>query len=143
MARSVPTCAIQNEYKLFGWPSADLAGELRQFYLEQGDVDRRSEMKDGASRGGMDEADYITPGVTVLDWGKRSLAIEAPDFVQDGFQANAVLIHRPELYLRLRVGGCDRTEERAEVFLNASCCSGSAWTWRGRGLRRLPSSRTR
>jgi hypothetical protein len=97
MACSVPPCAIQDEDNLLGRPRADVAGKLRQFYLEKGDVDRRSEMKDGAPGGRMDEADEIAPGVAVLDWGERALAIEAPDFVQDGFQANAVLVDGPEL----------------------------------------------
>jgi hypothetical protein len=79
----------------------------------------------------------------VLDRRGGPLAVEAPDFVQDRLQADAVLVDRPEFDTRLRVGGRDRLDDRPQLFLKAACCSGSAKTWRGRGLSRLPSRRTR
>ena len=39
----------------------------------------------------MDEAHQVAPLVTVLDGGHGALAIEAPDFLQDRLQADAVL----------------------------------------------------
>jgi len=100
-------------------------------------------MKDGTARGRMDKPDEIPPLVAMLHGRSRSLPVEAPHFVQDWFQADAVLIDRPKLDTRLRVGSRDRLDDRSQLFLNAACCSGSASTWRGRGLSRLPSSRTR
>ena len=100
-------------------------------------------MKDGAPRGGMDKANKIPPIVAVLDRCRWALPVEAPHFVQDRLQPDAVLVDRPELDARLGVRGRDRLDERAELFLNSACCSGSANTCRGRGLRRLTSRRTR
>ncbi len=91
----------------------------------------------------MHKPDEIPPLVAMLHGRSRSLAVEAPDFVQDRFQADAVLIDCPELDTRLRVGGCDGLDDRSQLFLKAVCCSGAASTWRGRGLSRLPSRRTR
>ena len=56
-------------------------------------------MKDGAARGRMDEADEVAPVVAMLYRRKGTLTVETPDFVQDRFQADAVLVDRPELDL--------------------------------------------
>src|SRR5258706_541251 len=58
-------------------------------------------------------------------------------------QRPRVLVGRPELDLGLGESRGDGLDERADLFLNSACCSGSASTWRGRGLRRFPSRRTR
>lgn len=91
----------------------------------------------------MHKPDEIAPVIAVLDGRNGPLTVETPDFVEDRLQSDAVLIGRPEFDLRVREGGRDRAEERSELFLNASCSAGSVCTWQGRGLRRLPSSRTR
>ena len=91
----------------------------------------------------MDKAQQIAPLVAMLDRSQRTLAVDTPDFVQDRLQPDAVFVDRPEFDAGLREGGRDLPEERAEVFLNCSCATGCAWTWRGRGLRRLPSSLTK
>ena len=100
-------------------------------------------MEERAPRGGMHEADQVAPGVAVLDRRDGALAVEAPDLVQDRFQPNAMLVGRPELDLGVRKGRGDGLGERADLFLKDTCCAGSAKTCRGRGLRRLPSRRTR
>ena len=100
-------------------------------------------MEDRAARGGMDEADQVAPRIAVLHRGERALAVETPDLVQDGLEPDAVLIGGPQLDLRLWEGRRDRAQQRSQLFLKASCAAGSACTWRGRGLRRWPSSRTR
>src|SRR5262249_58172818 len=79
----------------------------------------------------------------MLHRGGRPLAVAAPDLVQDRLQPDAMLVDGPQLDGGLREGACARSDERAEVFLKSACCSASACTWRGRGLRRLPSKRTR
>ena len=91
----------------------------------------------------MDKTDQVAPVIAVLNRGDGTLAVKAPDLLQDGLEPDAVLIHGPQFYLRLREGGRYGLDEWADLFLNASCASGSALTWRGRGLRRLPSNRTR
>src|SRR5690348_16036244 len=93
-------------------------------------------VRPGRIEGGMHEADQIAPIVAVLHGCEGALAVEAPDFLQDGFQADAMLVDRPELDVRLGEGGRHRPQQRPHIFLKASCSSGSACTWRGRGLRR-------
>jgi len=139
----MPARAIQDQDDLLAWAGTDLTCERRQFDLEERNRDTRREVKDGPARGGMHEPHHIAPVVAMLDRGGRALPVEAPDLLEDGFQPDAVLVGGPELDRRLREGGRDRLGERADLFLNSACCSGSASTWRGRGLRRLPSRRTR
>lgn len=98
-------------------------------------------MEEGAPRGGMDETHRRAPGVAVLDRSEGALVVKAPDLAQDRLQADAVLVHRPQLDLRLREGGGHLPQKRAELFLKAAWATGSAWTWRGRGTRRRPPRR--
>src|SRR5258708_21244175 len=74
-------------------------------------------MKDGAARGGMDEPDQVAPVIAMLDRRARALPIEAPDLVQDGFQANAMLIGGPEFDLGVRKRGRHRAQQRPYLFL--------------------------
>ncbi len=121
----------------------DRVGKGGEFGFEERDTHAGGQMKDRAARGGMDKADEIAPLVAVLHGSEGTLPVETPDLVQDRLEPDAVFVDRPELDLRVREGGRDLAEERAELFLKASCAAGSACTWRGRGLRRLPSRRTR
>src|SRR5260221_6197815 len=59
-------------------------------------------MKDGAPRGGMHKADEVAPREAMLDRGQRALAVNTPGLVQDGLEATAMLVDRPELNLRVR-----------------------------------------
>lgn len=140
---AVPASPVQDEHNLLGGTRPDLLGEGFQLDFEEGDADGGRQMEDRPTRGRMDEADQIAPVIAVLHRRRRALAVETPDFLQDRFQADPVLIDGPEFDTRLRVGGGNGPQQRSYVFLNASCWAGSAKTWRGRGLRRLPSRRTR
>jgi hypothetical protein len=82
----------------------------------------------------MDEAEEVAPVVAVLDRSAGPPPVEAPDLLEDRFQADAVLVDRPELDARLREGGRDRLDERPNVFLNSACWCGSASTCRVLGL---------
>jgi hypothetical protein len=139
----MPAGAIQDEDDLLGGSSTHLSGERGQLDLKEGDADRRGQMKDRAPGGGVDKADEVAPVVAMLDGRGGPSPVKAPHLLEDRFQADAVLIDGPELDARLREGGCHRLDERPNVFLKAACCSGSASTCRGRGVRRLPSRRTR
>ena len=108
----VPAGTVEHEDDLFGRTGADLTGEGGQLHLEERDTDGGGQTKDGAPRGGMDEADEVTPVVAVLHRGRGPLPVETPDLVQDGLEANAVLIRRPELDLGVGEGGRDRLDER-------------------------------
>jgi hypothetical protein len=143
---TVPACAIEDEPDLLGGARADLLGEGGEFRLKEGNGDRRGQMEDRAARSRMDEANEVAPGIAVLDRRERALPVETPDLVQDRLQADAMFVREvdgPQLDAGLWEGGGDGAQQRPQFFLNASCCSGSAWTCRGRGLRRLPLRRTR
>ena len=139
----MPARAVQDEDDLLGGSSTHLSGEGGEFDLEERDADRRGQMKDRTAGGGVHEADEGAPVVAMLDGRGGPLPVKAPDLLEDRFQAEAVLVDGPELDARLRERGRHRLEERPNVFLKAACCSGSASTCRGRGVRRLPSRRTR
>lgn len=140
---AMPARAVQDEHDLLGGAGADRASKGRQLDLEQRNGDGRGEMEHGAPRGGMHEPDQVAPVEAVLNGGGGALPVEAPDFVQDGLQADAVLIDAPQLEGGLREGSRYLSQQGPEVFLNACCWAASAATCRGRGMRRLPSSRTR
>jgi hypothetical protein len=74
------------------------------------------EMNDGPARCEMDDADERAPVVAALHRRQRALPVDTPDRVPDRFQADAVLVCRPALDLRVREGGRDGAEERTEPF---------------------------
>ena len=117
----VPAGAVQHEDDLLGRTGAGLACEGGQLRLEEREAHGGGEVEERPSRTGMDKADEVAPGVAVLDRRDGPLPVEAPDFVQDGFQPDTVLVRRPELDLGVREGGGDRLDERPEVFLKVSC----------------------
>ena len=89
----------------------------------------------------MDKADQIAPLVAMLDRGEWTLPVETPDFAQDGFEPNAMFVHGPQLNPRLREGRRHLAQQRAQTRLEVRLRLGSAWTWRGRGMRRRAPSR--
>lgn len=143
MCTRVPACPVEDEHDLLGRSSADLTRERLQLNLEERDGHAGGQVEDRAAGGGMHKTNQVAPVIAVLDRRRWALPVEAPDFVQNGFQADAMLVDGPEFDARLRIRGGDCLDDRTDLFLNATCCSGSARTCRGRGLRRLPSRRTR
>lgn len=139
----MPPCPIEHQHDLLLGTGFHLARELRQFDFKDGNADRRGQMEDGASGGGMDKADEIAPGKAVLDHGGGTLANRRPNLAQQRLQADTVFVGGPEFNRGVREGVSDCRYERAELFLNAVCCSASAMAWRGRGAWRLCLSRCR
>jgi hypothetical protein len=139
----VPPRTVEDQDNLLGRSSADLAREGLQLDLEERDGHACRQVEDGTTRSRMDKADEVAPVVAVLDRRGGTLAVEAPDLLEDRLQTDAVFIDRPEFDARLGVRGRDCLDERSDLFLKASCSAGSASTCRGRGFRRLPSRRTR
>ena len=117
----VPAGAVQDEHDLLGGAGADRAGEGGELDLEERDLTAGGQVEERPARGGLDEADEVAPFEAVLHRRDRPLPVEAPDLVQDGLQADAVLVGRPELDCGLGVGGRDRLDDRPELFLNAAC----------------------
>jgi len=65
----------------------------------------------------MDEPDKIAPFVTVLDGSDGTLLVQAPDLLQDGFQPDAMFVHRPHLNTRPREGGRHLAQQRTQTRL--------------------------
>ena len=143
LGTGMPAGAVEDEDDLLGRAGADLTGEFGELDREERDRHAGGEVEEGPPRGRLDEADQIAPREAVLDRRDGALPVEAPDLVQDRLQADAVLVGGPEFDARFGVGGRDRLDDRSELFLNAAWAAGSAATWRGRGLRRRPSRRTK
>lgn len=93
----MPARAIEDQHDLFVGTRAHLAGEFGQLDLKERDADGGREMEDGPPRGGMDEADEIAPFKAVLHARHRPLANRRPDPAQQRFEADPVLIDRPQL----------------------------------------------
>ena len=139
----MPAGAIQDQDDLLGRTRSRLAGKGGQFGLKERDAHAGRQMKERASRGRMDEADQIAPGVAVLDRGYWTLPNRRPDARKQRLQADAMLVGRPQLHSGLRKGGRDLTQQRPYLFLKASCATGSACTCCGRGICWLCLSRCR
>lgn len=122
----VPARTIQHEDDLLGRTGSRLACKLRQLDFKDGDADGRGQMKEGASGGGMDEANQIAPSEAMLDGSNGSLANRRPDLAEQRLQANAVFVGGPQLDGRLRVCVGDGPYERTKLFLKSSCCSALA-----------------
>ena len=145
-AGGFPAGAVQHQHNLLGGTGSHLAGERGALNFKHRNADggwQIGQMEDGPTRGRMDKADQIAPGEAVLDAGHGSLAPWGPDAAQQRFQADAVLIGRPQFDLRVREGGRDGPYARADLFLKFACCSASVSACRGRGTCRLCLARTR
>jgi len=64
----------------------------------------------------MDEADQIAPGKAVLHGGNGPLPDGRPHAAQQRFEAGAMFVGRPQLYLCLRKGRRHRLEQRLYLF---------------------------
>lgn len=132
-AAGMPASPVEDQHDLFGGPSADLAGELGQFHLKEGEVDRRGQVENRTPRGRVNEADEIAPGIAVLHWSHGTLTNWRPDPPQNRLEADAMLVDGPEFDGGAGEGGCYLPQERSELFLKASCSAALACTCRGRG----------
>jgi hypothetical protein len=61
--------------------------------------------------------------------------------VKNRLEPNAMLVDRPQLDRRLREGCRHLAQERTQTLLTVRLRPGSAWAWRGRGMRRRAPSR--
>ena len=93
---------IEHEDNLLAGASADLAGKLGQLHFEDGNADSGGQMKDGAPRGGMHEADQVALGEAMAHQGNRTLANRCPDSPQEQLEADPVFVDSPEFDLSLR-----------------------------------------
>jgi hypothetical protein len=104
----VLTGAVEHQHNLLGGTGPCLTRERGQFHFKHRNADGGGEMEEGASGGGVHEADQVAPGKAMAHYGNRALADRGPDAPQQRFEADALFIGRPQLDLRLREGGGDR-----------------------------------
>jgi hypothetical protein len=129
----MPPSPVEDQDDLLGGGRPRLTSKGGEFGLEEGNTDAGRQMKEGATRRGMHEAHEVPPGVAVLDRRNRALANGRPDASQERFEANPVLVCRPQLDCSVGKCGRDLTQQRPYLFLNASCAAESACTCCGRG----------
>ena len=114
----MPAGAVEDQDDLLGGTRSRLAGKGGQFGFKERDADARREdarreMEEGATRRGMDEADQVAPGVAMLHRRDRSLPDRSPNATEEGLEANAMLIRRPQLDGSVRKRRCDLPHERS------------------------------
>ncbi len=81
---------------------------------------------EGLARGRQHESCHIEPLVTVMAKRNGPLTLRRPDPAQDGLQAKAVLVGRPDLDWFVRVLGRFFGGSHGELFSKASLSSGVA-----------------
>lgn len=119
----MPPRTIEHQHDLLGGTGSGLACKLREFHLKDGNTDRRCQVEDRASGGGMHKPDQIAPGKAVLHRGDWPLTNWRPDLAEQWLQADTVFVGGPHFNLRLGERVSDGPYERAELFLNSVCCS--------------------
>jgi hypothetical protein len=111
--RAVPARAIQHEHDLLGRTRTHGGGKGGEFRFKGGHAHRGGEVKDGATGGGMHKAHEVAPLIPMLDRSEGTLVVQSPDLAQDGFQANAMLVHGPQLNRGVRKGRRHLTQQGA------------------------------
>lgn len=129
----VPPSAVKHQHDLLVRASTHLTRELGQFDLEERNADGAGQMKKRPTGGGMDKADEVAPGKAMLHRGDGSLTNRRPDPPQDWFQPDPMLVGGPDFDAGVGKRDGDRLDQRPQLFLKVSCCSGSASACCGRG----------
>jgi hypothetical protein len=135
VGRGVPAGVVEQkrDNALASCPS--LAGKQRQERGEERLGHPIRYIPEGLARDRLDEGGHIQPLVAVVTERDRSLALGRPHPAQDRLQPDAVLVGGPDLNRLVRVLGCFLGNNRDQLFLNVSRCSGVAEAgWRGRGF---------
>jgi len=116
----MPAGPIQHEDDLLGGTGSHLTGKLGQLHFKHGNADGGGQMKECASRGGMDEAHQIPPGKAVLHGGDGPLANGRPDPPQERFEADAMFVSRPQLHLGVGKRRHHCLQQRSYFFSRAA-----------------------
>src|SRR5512147_2363413 len=122
----MPACLVEHQHNLLARTGSHRVRKGGELCLKEWERDACGQMPDGAARGGLDEADQIAPAVAVLDDRHRPLANRRPHPPDQRLEPNAMLIHRPQFHLGLWVSSGYCLDERADLFLKASCSSEAA-----------------
>ena len=112
----MPARPIEHQHDLLGGTGSRLASELGQLHLKHRDAHGGGQMKERPTGGGMDEADEVAPGKAVLHHCHWPLTDRRPDAPQERFQADAMLIGRPQLHLGVWERRRHRLQQRPYFF---------------------------
>ena len=109
----VPAGAIEDQHDLLAGAGADLARELGELDFEERNAHRGGQVKDGATRGGMDETHQVAPFEPVLDGRGGPLADWRPDARQQRLQPDPMFVGGPHFDLSVGKRRGHRLHERS------------------------------
>lgn len=99
VSTAMPSGPIQNQHDLFGESCSHLVGKSRQGAGEHLDIDRGQDEPTGFPALWMHKSKDVHPLIALGDGGLHRGSRRRPDSSQDGLEANAMLIHRPQFDL--------------------------------------------
>jgi hypothetical protein len=103
LSTAVPPCPIQNQHDLFVWSCSHLVGKSGQGAGEHLNIHAGQQQPTGLPTLRMDKGKDLHPFIALGHWGFHRCSLCGPDPSQDGLETDTVLVHRPELNLRLGV----------------------------------------
>jgi hypothetical protein len=105
---SMPASVVEHEDDAARAPCTSLAGEGGEQFGEEGLGEAAAEIPDSLAAGRLHEGSDVEPLVAVMAKGDGSLTHRGPDPTPDRFQAEAVLVFRPNLDrpVGMRCPGC-------------------------------------
>jgi len=130
----MPTGIVELKHDALLLTDADRLGEVDQNGLEQWFADGIGDVPHRATGCGLDKTSQVEPLEAMVSERDRALAPGRPDAARDRFQAEAVLVRRPDLDRRTRMLALLCRGRSRELFLSAARSRGvPASGWRGRG----------
>jgi hypothetical protein len=128
---AVPAGAVEHEHRVRS--GRDGAGDLGEVIVHRARVGEGHDEPCRHSALRTDGAEYVGPLVAGVAGRPRAGAPLRPDAGEGSLLADAGLVLEPDLQRSPTDGLGDRSGYRlTEVFLKASCASGSVFGWRGR-----------
>ena len=128
---AMPAGAVEHEHGMSA--GRDGAGDLGEVVVHRAGVGEGHDEARGHATLGTDRAEDVGPLVAGVARRARSRAALRPEPGERALLADPRLVLEPDLERFARRGLGDRGGYRlGEVFLKASCASGSVFGWRGR-----------
>jgi hypothetical protein len=113
----MPPGSAQAKDDLFIGTRSSCMGKGFEFYFKEGNADTGGQMEEGTPRGRMDKAHEIAPGEAMAHRREGTLPDRCPHPTKERFQANAVLVERPQFDLGPRKGARHCPQQRPHLFL--------------------------
>lgn len=105
----VPAGLVEHEHDLLVGARSRLLSEGGQLDLKELNAHGGGEVEAGAAGGGMHNTDEPAPGEAVLDEGMRARTGRRPDPASERFEADAMVIGRPQFHRGLGKRGRHRS----------------------------------